>query len=105
MRVDCVNDCYQDKIRRICKVDRGIFMSNFLIRKEYLVNGNDKIISCYDPEYNIQIKAIKEDCEKQCKVECTDKYYSISIESDALNNRISNDIYIKNSEYPDIFVF
>ena len=46
MRSDCVNDCYQDKMREICKVDHGIFMSHSLIRKEYLMNGNERLISC-----------------------------------------------------------
>ena len=39
MRSDCLNDCYQDKLRQMCKVDRGLFMSNSLIRKDYLING------------------------------------------------------------------
>ena len=106
IRVDCVNDCYQDKMRHLCKVDRGIFMSHSLIRKEYLVNVNDKIISCYDPDYNVQIESIKEDCQRLCKLECNDKYYSISLESTlhALNNEILKYIFIQHSEYPDIFV-
>ena len=59
MRSDCINECYQDKMREICKVDRGLFMSASLIRRDYLINGNDKMISCYDPSYNEEIFSIK----------------------------------------------
>ena len=46
MRSDCVNDCYQDKMRHKCNTDRGFYMSNNLLRKDYLSKGNDKILSC-----------------------------------------------------------
>ena len=99
MRSDCINDCYQKKIREICKVDRGLFMSNSLIRKDYLVDGNDKMLSFYDQESF----SIKQDCEKMCKVECNFKYYSNEINSRKGQN-LKKVISILHSEYPDIFV-
>ena len=102
MRSDCVNDCYQDKIRHVCKIDRGILMSNSLIRKAYLVNGNDRLISCYDPEYNQMSFSIKKDCEKMCKVECNVRYYPIEIMTTDIHNNHAWNIF--HSEFPDIFV-
>src|ERR1700742_472016 len=54
MRSDCVNDCYQDQLRKICKVNHRLFMSHALLRKDYLINGNNRLLSCYDTEYNQQ---------------------------------------------------
>ena len=101
MRSDCINDCYQKKMREICKVDRGLFMSFSLIRKDYLVNGNDKMLSCYDPAYNLESFSIKQDCEEVCKVECNFNYYSNELNS---VKNLGNVIYIQHGEYPDIFV-
>ena len=103
LRSDCVNDCYQDKLRKLCKVDRGLFMSESLIRKDYLVNGNDKMISCYDPGYNFQIYSIKRDCEKMCKPECYQIYYPFELDvSDSGAQK--GFIIIMHGQYPDIFV-
>ena len=49
IRSDCVNDCYQDKIRKICNVDRNLFMNNILIRRDYITNRNDRFILGCDP--------------------------------------------------------
>ena len=83
IRTDCVNDCYQSKMRQLCKIDRGLILSNYLLRKEYLANGNDRLSSCYEniSDFNKQNFAIVHVCEKMCKVECNIKYYSIEIES------------------------
>ena len=40
--------------RSALTVDHGLFMSESLIRKDYLLNGNNRLISCYEPEYNYQ---------------------------------------------------
>ena len=62
MKSDCVSDCYQDKLRKLCKVDHGIFMSHSLIRKEYLIGGNERLLSCYDLKYNRENFFVKQDC-------------------------------------------
>ena len=97
MRSDCVNDCYQDKLRKLCKVDHGLFMSESLIRKEYLWNGYNRLISCYDEGYNRQSYTIKQDCEQTCKVECNEKYYPIEIERKT-HNFENNKILIRHGE-------
>ena len=105
MRSDCVNDCYQDKMREMCKVDRGLFMSSSLIRRDYLNKANDKMISCDYPGYNREIFSIKKDCVKMCKVECSEKYYLFEIEEiDSISNYSKNFMKIQHSKYPDIFV-
>ena len=40
-RSDCINDCYQDKMSDLCKVQSGLFMSTSLIRRDYLSKVND----------------------------------------------------------------
>ena len=102
MRSDCPNDCYQDKLRQLCKVEIGLFMSKFLIRKDYLSNENNRIISCSDPVYNQISFTIKKDCENLCKIECNFKYYTNEIETSELDFR--NTIKIIHSGYPDILV-
>ena len=98
MRSDCVNECYQDKMRKLCNVDRGILMSFSLIRREYFVNRSEKILSCYRNLDNFQFK---QHCEKICKVECNFKHYPLEIEkTSSLNNKIR----IIHNEFPDIFV-
>ena len=77
MRSDCINDCYQKSIKQTCKVDHGLFMSHSLIRKEYLIDGNERMLSCYDPAYNRENFSLKIDCEKICKVKCNFKYYPV----------------------------
>ena len=62
IRSDCINDCYQKAMRKICKVDGGLFISTSLIRKDFLVNGNDKMILCYDPAYNFEILSLRLEC-------------------------------------------
>ena len=105
MRSDCVNDCYQDKLRKICKVDRGLFISTSLIRKDYLRDGHNKIISCNDTIYNREAFSIKQDCFKVCKVECNENYYPIEIEdNDSIHNYSFNSINIHHSQHPDIFI-
>ena len=101
MRSDCVNECYQDKMRQLCKVDRGLFMSNSLLRKDYLVDGNEKLLSCYDAEFNHNNFSIKKDCEKMCKPECDIKYYPFQIKKATDNGRR---IFIRHGEFPDIFI-
>ena len=102
IRSDCVNICYQDKLRKLCKVDRGIFMSHSLIRKDYLVNGNDKLILCNKLQYNYQSFTIKRDCEEMCKLECNFRYYPIEI--DRIDHPSQNNlIKIMHSDSPDIF--
>ena len=81
MRSDCVTECYQNKMRQLCKVEHGYFMSQSLLRIEYLDDRNDRLISCYDTEYDHINFTIKQDCEKMCKVECNFKYYSNEINS------------------------
>ena len=100
MRSDCVNSCYQDQMRLICKVDSGYFMSYSLLREDYFVNASDKIISCYDQDYNKDNLKIWRDCEKMYKPECYMKYYSIEVK------RFDNqkNIFIRHGENPDIFV-
>ena len=89
-------------MRKICKIDRGLFMSESLIRKDYLLNGNNRLIPCYEPEYNFQSFSIRQDCDKLCKVECNDKYYLIEFEKIEYSSENTN--YIRHNEYPDIFV-
>ena len=101
MRSDCLNDCYQDKIRQLCKVDHGLFMSEFLIRKDYLVEGNEKMISCYNMEYNFQNYSIIRYCEKMCKAECISKYYPLEIERVKSYQSL---IKIYHGEFPDILI-
>ena len=62
MRSDCVNDCYQDKMRRACKDNRGIFMSNSLIRKDFLLNEKQRMRKCNNPEINSLYIRFKKDC-------------------------------------------
>ena len=102
MRTDCLNDCYYNKTREICKVDRGLFRSNTLIRKEYLMNGNERLLSCYDPEYKHESFSLKQDCEEICKFECNDKYYYIEIKTRP--DLTNSGIYFSHNQYPDIFV-
>ena len=78
-------------------------MSNILIRKVYLVNGNNRLISCYDSGYNFRNFKIKLDCEKMCKIECNFKYYRMEIVR-IENIFQKNVIDIRHNEYPDIFV-
>ena len=103
MRSDCINDCYQKKRREICKVDRGLLMSHSLIRKDYLVNGNERLISCYDPEYNYESFFLKQDCEKLCKIECNVRYYTIELDRRNIDPKLTA-TRIQHSQYPDIFV-
>ena len=80
-----------------------LIMSHSLIRKEYLSNGNDFMLSCCDKEYNRESFSIKQDCEKTCKVEFNEKYYSFDIDTKDRadgNNLIS----INPNEYLDIYV-
>ena len=84
MRSDCVNDCYQDKMRELCQVDQGLFMSYTLIRKDYIDNKIARLISCYESEYNRQSFIFKQECENMCKVECVEKYYRIEIEKNEI---------------------
>ena len=78
-------------------------MSKSLIRKDYLVNGSNKLISCYDTDYNIINLAIMENCQKICKVECNFIYYPLEIERNDEPEE-ENHIWIHHSEYPDIYV-
>ena len=102
MRSDCVSDCYQDKLRQICKVDRGLLMSKYLIRKDNLIDGNDRLISCYDQEYNQMSFSIKIDCEKMCKIECNVRYYPIEVKTTNIGKNYACNIF--HNEYPDIFI-
>ena len=107
MRSDCVNDCYQDKMRELCKVDHGLFMSHALIRKEYLMNGNNRLISCYNKNYNRQSYLVKRDCDQMCKVECKAKYYGLEYEISNIQDSLEHEngvIIIRHSAYPDIIV-
>ena len=103
LRSDYINDFYQDKMRHICQVDRGLFMSHSLLRKDSLFTGNDRLISCYNTEYNQQIYSIKQNCEQICKAECNSKYYKIEIERNDYDD-LRDWTEIKHNEYPDIFV-
>ena len=103
MRSVCVNDCYQDKMRQICKVDHDIFMSNTLIRKDYLINGNNRLLSCYNQYFNQHSYPIKQFCDKTCKVEYNNKYYPSEIKRCEECNTLFNFDLI-HSKYPDIFV-
>ena len=101
MRSDCLNDCYQDKLRDICKVESGYFMSNYLLKLDYITNPNDQLISCRDSDYNSMNLKIELVCVQICKVECKFNYYSLEIE------RTKNGppaLFIRHNEYPDVHV-
>ena len=103
IRSDCVNDCYQDKLREICNVDSNLFINNILIRRDYIKNWNERLILACDLGYNLRNLEIKRICEKKCKIECNFIYYSIEIEKKFIKS--NNDIVdIRHGEYPDIFV-
>ena len=98
MRSDCINDCYQNRLRKICKVTSGnFFISSALLKEDYFVSENDKLISCYEQAYNRDNFEIWHDCKKMCKLECNMKYYSVDIENEKMT-------FIGHGEYPDIFV-
>ena len=101
MRSDCISDCYQDEMRKICNVNSGLFMSYTLLRKEYIHDENDRLITCYDPAYNPMSLTIKQDCEKMCKPECVIKYYTLQISKHELKR---GELFIRHGEFPDIFV-
>ena len=102
MRSDCINDCYQEQLRKLCKVDHGFFMSHSLIRKEYLIDGNDRLLSCYDLKYNHENFFVKQDCQKMCKVECNEKYYKYKIKT--RDNQPVSGIYFSHNEFPDTVI-
>ena len=101
MRSDCVNDCYQDKMRQLCKSDRGFFMSLSLLRKDQLLNRNQILKSCFDPDFNKFNFTLYIDCNKICKVECDFIYYPFEIE---IIKHPEHQLRIRHGEYPDIFV-
>ena len=98
---DCVNDCYQDKMRHLCKSDRGFFISLSLLRKDQLLNKNQTLKSCYDPDFNKFNFTLYMDCNKICKVECNFIYYPYEIE---IIEHPEHQLRIRHGEYPDIFV-
>ena len=67
------------------------------------MNGNDKLISCYDPEFNSFNSFIKRNCELKCKVDCNFKHYQLEIDRKNLVDSISN-LWVSHSEHPDIFI-
>ena len=101
MRSDCVDECYQDKMKNLCKIDHGILMSKSLIRKDNFNYKYDKMRYCYVQEYDGENFNIRRYCNKMCKVECKEKYYVI--ESDRIDSE-DNDIFIEHSENPDIYI-
>ena len=104
MRSDCVMDCYQDKLRDICKFQSGYFMSQSTLKQSYFNNSHDKIRSCFDKDYQSFIRLIQTtrlDCEKVCKVECNFKYYPLETLKIKGENTILN---IVHGQLPDIFI-
>ena len=101
MRSDCVTNCYQDEIRKLCNVDSGYFMSQSPLKQNYFNNSHDKIRSCYEMEYNLITQTTKLDCEKVCKVECNFKYYPLETLSFERPDPILN---IVHGQMPDIFI-
>ena len=43
-------------MRQICKVDHGLFMSQSLIRKDNLLNGNNKEIQLWNDLIKIELR-------------------------------------------------
>ena len=101
MRSDCLNDCYQDKLRKICKNDYGYFISKHLLKQVYFQSDRSKLKSCSDPEYNTMSMKIELDCVQMCKVECNFNYYSFEIQRYYGENPA---LFIHHSELPDVFV-
>ena len=93
-------------MRKLCKVDQGLLLGIYLVRKDTLINGNSKMISCHhDYVYNYHNSLHVKNCEINCNQECDSKYYTIKVESKSYYDRIkSNNIDLFHSEYPDIFV-
>ena len=101
MGSDCLNDCYQDKLRKICKDESSCFMSNHLLKQGYFQTKSDKIKSYRDREYNDMSLKIELDCVQMCKVECNFNYHSFEIERSESEHRA---LFIRHSESPDVFV-
>ena len=72
----------------------------FLVRREYFNKDNDKLKTCYDPDYNTINFTARVDCEQMCKVKCNFKYYPFKVVRYTTKDP---KLYLDHSVHPDIF--
>ena len=79
MRSDCLTECYQDKIRKICNDSYNFFPCISLLRSEYFSTPNMKVKICNKIIYNGHFEELKTHCMKFCIIDCNFVYFNVDL--------------------------